>query len=468
MQNQRRRCGLYVIAAVALMLILNSFGYAQQTAGTPLTIGQAVDSALKTYPSVFVSQEQLNATAAGIALARTAYLPRVDSLAQINRATRNNVFGLLLPQGVIPSISGPVIGSNNFGSVWGSAVGGLVTWEPFDFGLRRASVSAATAAKTKSEATLTRTLFDVTAATADAYLTLVAAQETVRAAQAGVDRADVLVRTVRAQVDAQLRPGADASRAEAELAAARTQLSRAQQATEVARAVLGQFVGVNPAQITLSAQNLLQLPPNPTTPQFNTAANPIAAEQNAVVEQAKAQLRILDKSYYPRFYGQGSAYVRGTGARMDGTRLGGLGGLAPDIQNYALGFTVTFPIMDLPSIRAKQASQSAIVRSETSRYEQIATDLTARWNEAVATLEGARKIAADTPVQVSAANAAVQQASARYQAGLGIIIDVADAQRLLTQAEIDDALARLGVWRGLLGVAIAAGDVQPFVNEVGK
>jgi outer membrane protein TolC len=152
---------------------------------------------------------------------------------------------------------------------------------------------------------------------------------------------------------------------------------------------------------------------------------------------------------------------------MDRTRLGGLGGLAPDIQNYALGFSVTFPIMDLPSIRAKQASQSAIVRSEASRYEQIATDLTARWNEAVATLEGARKIATDTPVQVSAANAAVQQESARYQSGLGIIVDVADAQRLLTQAEIDDALARLGVWRGLLGVAIAAGDVQPFVNEVG-
>jgi len=127
MQKQRRRCGLYVTAAVGLMLIVNSFGYAQQTAGTPMTIGQAVDSALKTYPSVFVSQELVNAAAAGIALARTAYLPRVDSLAQINRATRNNVFGLLLPQGVIPSISGPVIGSNNFGSVWGSAVGGLVT-----------------------------------------------------------------------------------------------------------------------------------------------------------------------------------------------------------------------------------------------------------------------------------------------------------------------------------------------------
>src|SRR5262249_52308945 len=161
MLKQRSRSGHYVTAAVGLMLIFNFFSYAQQTAGTSLTIGQAVDSALKNYPAVSVSQEQVNAAAAGIDLARTAYLPRVDSLAQVNRATRNNVFGLLFPQGVIPSISGPVIGSNNFGSVWGSAVGGLVTWEPFDFGLRRASVSAATAAKTKSEATLKRTQFDV-------------------------------------------------------------------------------------------------------------------------------------------------------------------------------------------------------------------------------------------------------------------------------------------------------------------
>jgi outer membrane protein len=61
---------------------------------------------------------------------------------------------------------------------------------------------------------------------------------------------------------------------------------------------------------------------------------------------------------------------------------------------------------------------------------------------------------------------ATRQATARYQSGLGTIDQVAEAQRLLTQAEIDDALARLGVWRGLLGVAIAAGDIQPFVAEV--
>jgi outer membrane protein TolC len=464
----QKRCGVSVTLVVGFILLANLTGLAQQIPSTPITIGQAVDSALRNYPSVAVSQEQVNAAAAGIDLARTAYLPRIDSLAQVNRATRNNVFGLLFPQNVIPSISGPALGTNNFGTVWGSAVGALVTWEPFDFGLRGAGVSAARASKARSEATVKRTQFDVAAATADAYLTLAAAQETVLAAQAGVDRGEVLVRSVRALVDAQLRPGADSSRAEAELAAARTQVSRAQQATEVARAVLGQFVGVNPSQITLAAPRLLQLPPRLAPLEFSSARSPIAVEQNAAVEQAEAQLAILDKSYYPRFFAQGAAYARGTGARVDGTRMGGVNGLAPDTQNYALGFTVAFPIMDLPSIRAKQASQAAVIRSETARYQQITTDLIARWNQATAILEGSVKIAADTPVQVSAANAAVQQASARYQSGLGNIVDVADAQRLLAQAEIDDALAKLGVWRGLLAVAIAAGDIQPFLNEVGQ
>ena len=456
---------------VELMALAAGALLAQQPPPAALTVMQAVQNALHNYPSIQVSQEQINAAAAGIRLARTAYLPRVDALAQVNRATRNNVFGLLLPQNVIsviPSMSGPVIGSDNLGSAWGSAIGTLVTWEPFDFGLRRATVAAAAAAQAQSEATLKRTQFEVSAAAADAYLTLVAAQETVRAAQAGVDRAEVIVRTTNALVGAELRPGADASRAEAELAAARTQLIQAQQAVDVARAMVARFVGMEPAQIAISSPRLLQPPPDESVPALDTTVNPFAAEQSAVVEQTKAQLKALERSYFPRFYLQGSAYARGTGAETDGKLLGGLNGLAPTFQNYALGFSVTFPALDLPSVQAREAAQSAAVRAETARYRQIAADLRAQWNAAVATLQGARRIAANTPLEVSAARAAVQQATARYQSGLGIIDEVAEAQRLLTQAEIDDALARLGIWRGLLGVAAAAGDIQPFLAEASQ
>jgi outer membrane protein len=436
---------------------------ASQTA--PMTLAQAVEMSIRKYPSIRVSQEQMNSAAAGIQIARTAYLPKVDTLAQVNRGTRNNVFGMVLPQSVIPSMSGPVIGTNNLGSVWGSAIGALVTWEPFDFGLRGANIETSAASRAHSEAKVKRTQFEVAAATADAYLTLIAAQETVRAAQAGVDRAAVILRTTTAQVNSGLRPGADQSRAEAEVAAAQTQLIQAEQSVEMASVNLSQFVATEPSRIAVVTGNLGQLPAERAPSPLNTASNPAAIEQTTVTEQARAQLRALERSYFPKFYLQGSVYARGTGAETSGERLGGLNGLGPNVQDYALGFSVVFPLMDLPALRAREAAQSANIRAEAARVEQIAVDLRAQWNREVAVVNGARRVAASTPVQVAAARRATDQANARYQAGLSNIDQLAEAQRLLTQAEIDDALARLNVWRGLLGIATAAGDIQPFVAE---
>jgi outer membrane protein TolC len=425
-----------------------------------MTIQQAVDAALGAYPSIRVSEAQMDAAAAGIRLARSAYLPRVDGLAQVNRATRNNVFGMLLPQSVIPAISGPVLGTNNLGTVWGSAAGALVSWEPFDFGLRGASVAAAESARTRSEAALNRTRFQVAVAAADAFLTMTAAEATVGAAQAAVDRAEAILRTTNALVSAGLRPGADASRAQADLAAARTLTIQAQQATEIARAALARLAGVDPASISLRPGKLLTTPPEAPAPAADVSANPLAREQDAAVEQARAQLRALERPYTPRFLLQASAYARRAGAEA--------AGLAPRTPNYALGFTVTIPLLDFVSVHARQAEHSAAVRAEQARYQQVATDLRAQSNAALAALEGARRVAANTPEQVAAARATLDQASARYRAGLANIVDVAEAQRLVAQSEIDDALARLNVWRALLQLQAAQGDIQPFLSQASQ
>lgn len=449
-----------------LLPLLAAAVYAQPSGG--LTVSQTVETALRNYPSIQVSQEEVAAAAAGIRLARTAYLPRIDSLAQVNRATRNNVFGMVLPQpeSVIPSMSGPVIGTNNLGSAWGSAIGALVEWEPFDFGLRAASIASASALQARREAALKRTQFEVAASAADAYLTLAAAQETVRAAQAAVDHADVTVRIVSALVRSELRPGADRSRADAEAAAARNQLLQAQQAVETARAALARFTGEDPAAIAISAPGLRRTPPPETPGAPDLTRNPLAAEQNAVVEATRAELHALERTYFPRFYLEGVAYSRGTGAELNGHNLGGAGGLAPNVQNYGLGLTVTIPVMDKFSLREREAAQSATVRAEQARARQIATDLKAQWNQAVAELRGSRAIAANVPVQLAAARDALRQATARYQSGLGNLEEVAEAQRLVAQSEIDDALARLNIWRSLLAVATAAGDIRPFLAEV--
>lgn len=405
----------------------------------------------------------MTAAAAGIRLARTAYLPRVDGLAQINRATRNTFYGLLLPQGVIPNVAG--VAANNLGSVWDSGAGLLVTWQPFDFGLRRANVEAATAARSQAQATLSRTQYDVSVATADAFLTVLAAQQTAQAARAAVDSWQILLRSVHAMVAAQLRPGADESRVQAELAVAQTQVAQAEQAIEVARATLAQFVGLDPPQVTVNPGKLLEpLPERPEAP-LDLAVNPRVLEQNTVIARQQSQLKALERTYYPQFFAQGLAAARGTGMQTNGSRLGGVNGMAPTVQNYGLGLTVTFPVMDRFAIQEQEAMQSANIRAGQAQNDLIATNLRAQFNTAVATLAGARRVAANTPVEISSARAAVEQATARYQSGLAPIDDLAQAQRLLVESQIDDALARLNVWRARLEIETARGNIRPFLTE---
>jgi outer membrane protein TolC len=435
----------------------------------PLTLGQAVQQSVEKYPAVRGSLEQVSAAAAGINLARTAYLPRADFLGQVNRATHNNVFGLLFPQSVIPSMTGPVLGTNSLNSVWGSAVGTLVSWEPADFGLRKANVETAKATRDRAAAEVNVTKLQVATAAADAFLTIAAAQQTVVAARAGVERARVLNDVIGTLAKNELRPGADASRSRAEFALAETQQIQAEQAAAVARAALAQLLGTKPESIVIEPGPFLQAPAAPQVPDAVAAAqHPLAIAREAAVTEVKAREKALDRLYYPRLYLQGAAYARGTGIQPDGRTGGVASGLGPNTQNWTLGASVTFPAFDWFSIRAKKEIEVHNERSAAANYDQTLQDLTGGVEKAKAVLEGARRVAQNTPIQLEAARTTERQATARYRAGLGNITEVAEAQRLLTQAEIDDSLARLGVWRALLGVAAAEGDLMPFLTSAGK
>ncbi len=447
------------IKAVALLLL----AAASPLRAEELSLEAAVQLALKNYPAVRVATESVSASQAGVGLARTSYLPRADFLWQTNRATRNKVFGLLLPPPIVSPISGPVLGTNDTTSVWGSATGLLVSWEPFDFGLRKANVLSAESAQHRAEASASLTRLQVAAAAADAYLTVLAAEQRLRAAAAGVERARVFFTVVDAQVKAGLRPGVDSARARAELAGAETQRIQAEQGLDVARVGLAQIIGASPA----SLRALPALPDSSPAAAVGLDTHPLAREQSAAVDEAKAREKALERSYFPKFNVQANTYGRGTGALTNGGTLGGANGLGPSTGNWAVGMTVTFASFDRPSIHARQEIEAHRELAEAARYDKTLTDLNGQLAKAKSVLDGARKVAANTPIQLDAAQAAERQAAARYQSGLGTVLEVADTMRLRTQSEIDDALARLAVWRAFLGVAYAQGDLAP-VLQAGK
>jgi outer membrane protein len=430
-----------------------------------LTLEEAVDFALKNYPAVRASLEGVKAAQAGIGLAHTTYLPRADMVWQTNRATDNNITGLLLPQSIIAPISGPVPISTSNQSAWGSAAGLLFSWEPVDFGYRGAKVDAARAGRDRATAEASLTRLDVAVATVNAYLTVLAAQRTVHAAEADVERRKTFDKAVRVLVDNKLRAGADASRADAELARARVNLARAQQQDKVSRALLADILGLPDASIEVQEGALLQPAPDGSPQNTPVTNNPTAGVQRARVEEARAQVHILDRSYYPKFYLQSSIYGRGSGWDPAGKFEGGTAGLGLDRSNWGVGLTVTFPAFDIFSIRSRRVIESANERAEAAHYDQTVQDLTGQLRKAEASLEGARQVAENTPVELEAARTTETQERSRYQAGLATLVDVSDAQSLLVQAETDDALARLTVWQNLAAVAAAQGDLQPFLQS---
>ena len=434
----------------------------------PLTLDQAVDFALANYPSVRASMERALASEGAVSLSRTSYLPRTDLLWQSNRGTRNNIFGLYLPQTVVPPISGPVLSSTSDRGVWGSMAGVLLSWEPFDFGYRGATVDVSRAAQGRANAQVSLTKLDVAGAVGDAFLRLAAAQQQVKAAEANLDRRQVLATSVHALVKEQLRPGADASRADAEMAAAKIQLIRAQEVERESEITFAELLGISGSKVAISADSLLIQSPTIYTSQASVVNHPAALVANSALFETKAREKVLSKSYYPRFNLQGSFSGRGSGAHTDGTFGTGTDGLDLMRQNWAVGVTATFSVLDFPALHFKKQIEQSNERAQRAEYDRALQNLTAQAERAKAAYDGAVLISQNTPVELEAARLGERQATARYQSALAPIVEVADAQRLLLQAETDDNLARLTVWRAMLGEALAQGDLQPFLELARK
>jgi len=432
-----------------------------------MTLEQVIETANANYPAIKASQAQQRAAQGAIGVAKTAYLPHSDILWQTDRATANNILGLLLPQAVIPSVTGAVLPADPTRSAWNSAGGALVSWQPFDFGLRNAKVEAAAAARDLANATVQRSQLEVSSAAADAFLTVLAARQTQNSAQVAVDNWEILRKSIHALTAAELRPGADESRIEAEKAAANTQLALATEAAEMGEATLAKFLS-KPDDITkpLNTARLLGEVPMGVEDDgvFHPETTPAMLEQHAAVSQSAAELRATDRSWVPQLNLEAAGYGRGTGAETNGQRLSGANGLAPNVGNYAVGLNVTFGFLDFASIHARESSQAATLKADQSRVTLVGRQLQEQFSQARAALRAMRSVAKNTPVQVEAARTALAQATARYKAGLTSIDDVAQAQRLVVQAEMDDSIARLNVWRAFLQLQSVRGDLQPFLQ----
>ncbi|MGH7968438.1 MAG: TolC family protein, partial [Limisphaerales bacterium] len=238
-----------------------------------------------------------------------------------------------------------------------------------------------------------------------------------------------------------------------------------QQAERVDEAIFAQVLGLAGTRIEVKPGPFLGVPPQKAWNPGPISSHPAAAVEAGRVDEAQSSLDVIRHAYYPHLGLQALISERGTGANAAGAPIGGSAGLWPDsATNWAAGFSVTFPLFDFASNRARKRIELANRRREEAVYDQTLQTLTGQVDQAQAVLEGARHVAENTPVELQASRDSETQAVARFRAGLGTLVDVAEAQRLLLQAEIDDSLATLNIWRALARLAAAQGNLQPFLD----
>jgi outer membrane protein len=447
------KCPLLVVLAGLAMLAHSA------RADTPpaIDVESAIAIASSHHPITDEDASAIRAATARVDVERAKYWPDLRVFVQLDRTTANVVEGALFPVANLPVVSGSPTHTFDSGHT-GTAAGATITWDVLGYRRWDAAIEEARQSVRAARADADARKLDVAYLAADRLIGVVSREQAVKAARASVDRAQVFVTIVKAVVDQNLRPGADLSRAEAELAIARTNLVRAESAQRVSVAQLAEALGdSNAITITVVPGKLLVLP---TRPEIRGTTDPRIAAADARIAVSKARRDAVETALLPHVDLVGALWGRGNELNADATA----NGFVPNVPNWAVGVAVSWPVFVGRTVEPQVRVESANVARAEAAAREIAQRVRSQHEQATAILDGAYLAAETTPIALQAARDAEAQAAARYRAKLATADDVAQAQRLLQQAEIDDAVARLDVWRAILLAAYASGDLGPFLD----
>ncbi len=432
----------------------------------PLTLRQAVSYAFTHQPAIGAQRALQEQAAANVEHGRAGYVQQLDASESSNWAqAAHNPAGLFLPIPGFPSPEGPQ-NTGSFGpGAWNGATSVFLSEDAIALMRQMAVVDSSLAQLSRQSAATDEQTLLVAFGAAQAFMNQVSAIQMVTAARAGVVRARAFAIAVKGLVDSGLRPGADLARAEAELALARNQEINAERDQRVGWAALAQALGapdLPPAP--LEGNDLLRPPPKTGLPAGPSSVDPLMREAAAEIKSTRYSEQAAKLEYLPRVSLVAGVFGRGSGFGFGGSSGAPASGALPNNFNAAAGVVLTVPLEQILAAHADVDLERANEKYARARYRLTALQLRTQFESAIAILQGARRVAANTPIELAAARATQLQTTAQYQPGLATALDVATANSLLTQAEVDDAVARVNVWQALLLVWRAAGDLNPFLR----
>jgi len=460
---------------LATLVLLAVFGadpsalaLAQEDAPAPraITLPDALAYARAHQPVIRAALARITRERAEAEVPRRQWMPTVGATAQIFAATANNTTGTYVNPAFIDisRIGGTrsVDAANATFSPYASTLVGVgLTQQIFDFGRIAAQAAAADAFVEVRQHDADAERLDVEFSVEEAFFAVHAAKEILKSSEDAFTRATVHRDLARAGVNSGLRSPIELTRAEADLERFDTGRIRARGGLKIARAVLAASMGATEAALDVAgaAPTPADMPALASAMRQAAARDPHLLETMSMLKAQEQRTRAIGAEMRPDLLLSGTLSGRAGGATPSGNGdKADVAGFVPSVPNWGVGLVLSWPFFDgVISARRDAARAGEDVRRE--EIEVARQQLTATIGRAYVTVGVARDALPALRRAVDAAIANYSQADARFKAGLGTSVELADAEALRTTADIQLALGvfELARARASFGRAIAEG-----------
>jgi outer membrane protein TolC len=428
-----------------------------------ITLPEALAFARSHQPAVLASLARIRTEKANAEVPRAQYYPLVGLTAQFLEGTTNNTTASYLtdPFVELPRIGGTPA-TNSGGASWKPyastlAAAGL-NQEIFDFGRIAAASAAADARVTVAAHAADTQLLDIELNVEEAFFAVRAARSILQASEDAYQRSLVHRDFAGAGVKSGLRSPIDLTRAEAELGRFETGRIRARGGLAVAQTVLAAAVGSPELALDASDEPLTaaDLPTLANAIQLGSEHDPRLQEAVARLRQQELETRAVGALARPDLHLSAAISGRAGGAMPSngGDEASGSGYL-PSVPNWDGALVLSWPLFD-PTINARAHASRVAEEVQRNEIDLVRQQVVASVEQAYVGVVVAREALPSLQHELEAARANYAQADARFKAGLGTSVELADAEALRVDADIrlaigvfDLAKARAGFGRAI-------------------
>ena len=387
----------------------------------PITVDEAVAIALDSQPNIHARLGDYAAAKYRVDQALSPLLPQLAAAVSTSRSQSTTV-----STSTTTGLTTTTVTTRDFGETFTAQL--TLSQLLFDFGKTRASVDAARKLSEVAleDVELQRQL--ITQTVKQAYTNINFAQRLQRVAQQALERAELNLRSARGFFDVGTRPKSDVTRAEVDVANARVDVIRARNAERLGRAALNVAMGVPADTPTQVVDSLVYQPTKLDRTRLMDEAQrrrPESRQARLRAEAAEAVVRRTTRDFFPDI--TGAAAYGATRTNFD--------------EAWSATLSLSWSIFDGGNRIARHREARANLEAAQARVRATELDIQREVEQAQISVSEAEERIQAAQVAVESAQENFRLAQGRFDAGVGTILELTDAQLALTQAQNTEAQA---------------------------